>query len=79
MRSVIKMLTLQERAGEWNAYLSENWINQEDTNIYYIDGHVQVYHGYLANLGKKHVSRQKLTARHYLNYCIIRKTRLQSD
>ncbi len=60
LRSVIKELTLQERAGEWNAYLAESWINQEDTNIYYIDGHVQVYHGYQANLGKKHVSRQKL-------------------
>jgi hypothetical protein len=28
--------------------------------LYYTDGRVQVYHGYLANLGKKHVSRQRL-------------------
>lgn len=60
LREIIKELSVQERASEWNAYLSEDWINQEDTSIYYIDGHVQVYHGYLANLGKKHVSRQKL-------------------
>lgn len=60
MRGIIKELTIQERASQWNAYLSEQWINQEDTCIYYIDGHVQVYHGHLANLGKKHVSRQKL-------------------
>ncbi|MDF1561380.1 MAG: hypothetical protein P1P83_14415 [Bacteroidales bacterium] len=60
LRGIIKELTVQERASEWNAYLSEEWINQEDTSIYYIDGHVQVYHGHLANLGKKHISRQKL-------------------
>ena len=60
MRGIIKEITVQERASQWNAYLSEQWINQEDTCIYYIDGHVQVYHGHLANLGKKHVSRQKL-------------------
>lgn len=28
--------------------------------FYYIDGHVQVYNGYKAKLGKKHVARQKL-------------------
>lgn len=60
LRSVIKELSVQQKASEWNAHLSENWINQEDTSVYYIDGHVQVYHGYLAELGKKHVSRQKL-------------------
>ena len=36
LRGVIKELSVQERACEWNAYLSENWINQEDTSIYYI-------------------------------------------
>lgn len=60
LRGIIKELSIQERACEWNAYLSEDWIDHEDTSIYYIDGHVQVYHGHLANLGKKHVSRQKL-------------------
>lgn len=60
LRGIIKELSVQERASEWNAYLSEDWINQEGTSIYYIDGHVQVYHGHLANLGNKHISRQKL-------------------
>lgn len=60
LRSIVKELCSQEMAPEWNASLSEKWIHQEDTGIYYIDGHVQVYHGHLANLGKKHVSRQKL-------------------
>lgn len=60
LRGIMKELSVQERASEWNAYLSDDWINQEETGFYYIDGHVQVYHGHLANLGKKHVSRQKL-------------------
>jgi hypothetical protein len=60
LRSIVKELNVQERASQWHAYLSEEWISQEDTSIYYIDGHIQVYHGHLANLGKKHVSRQKL-------------------
>jgi hypothetical protein len=60
LRGIIKELSVQERASEWNAYLSEDWINQQDASIYYIDGHVQVYHGHLANLGNKHISRQKL-------------------
>ena len=42
------------------ASLSKSWIDEEHPELYYIDGHVQVYHGYLVNLGKKHVSRQRL-------------------
>ena len=59
-RSVLKELSEEEQASRWNAYLSQEWINKDDVAIYYVDGHIQVYHGYLANLGKKHVSRQKL-------------------
>jgi hypothetical protein len=56
----LKELSEEEQASRWNAYLSQEWINKDDVAIYYVDGHIQVYHGYLANLGKKHVSRQKL-------------------
>ena len=59
-RSVIKELSSEEQSSRWGAYLSGEWINKDEVEIYYVDGHVQVYHGYLANLGKKHVSRQKL-------------------
>ena len=49
-----------EQASSWNAGLAQGWIADETPGIYYIDGHVQVYHGHLAQLGKKHVSRQRL-------------------
>lgn len=60
LRSIIKELSDQKKSAQWNAFLAEEWINNEDIGIYYIDGHVQVYHGHLATLGKKHVSRQRL-------------------
>ena len=60
LRAIFKELTGQEKAGQWNAYLAQDWIAAEEPALYYIDGHVQVYHGHLANLGKKHVSRQRL-------------------
>jgi len=60
LRSMIREITEQNHTDEWTASLSKIWIDEEKPELYYIDGHVQVYHGYLANLGKKHVSRQRL-------------------
>jgi hypothetical protein len=60
LRGMLKELTLQEKTSSWGSSLSEQWIGEQEPELYYIDGHVQVYHGYLANLGKKHVSRQRL-------------------
>jgi len=60
LRSMFKELTDQKCADKWAASLAQQWIGNDKPELYYIDGHVQVYHGYLANLGKKHVSRQRL-------------------
>lgn len=60
LRSIIKELTAQKKSAEWNSELAREWIKENDTGLYYIDGHIKVYDGYLANLGKKFVSRQKL-------------------
>jgi len=60
LRLIFKELVIQKRATDWGMYLSEEWIKEDNCTIFYVDGHVQVYHGYLGNLGKKHVSRQKL-------------------
>lgn len=59
-RRMIREITAQKQADKWGAALSKSWIEEEKPELYYVDGHVQVYHGYLANLGKKHVSRQRL-------------------
>jgi len=60
LRSKVKQISNQEKAEQWNIQLAGIWGEQEGNEFYYIDGHVQVYHGYKATLGKKHVSRQKL-------------------
>jgi hypothetical protein len=60
LRAMVGEITAQKSAEQWGAALSQSWISDEQPQLYYIDGHVQVYHGYLANLGKKHVSRQRL-------------------
>ena len=60
LRGMIREITCQPHTDKWIAALSQNWMDEENPELYYIDGHVQVYHGSLANLGKKHVSRQRL-------------------
>jgi hypothetical protein len=60
IRYMVKEITGQKCVDQWAAELSKRWIEDETPELYYIDGHVQVYHGELANLGKKHVSRQRL-------------------
>ena len=60
LRKKLGDITQQQKAEEWNIALSQQWVKKEETTIYYIDGHVQVYHGNKARLGKKYVSREKL-------------------
>ncbi len=60
LRDKLGQLCSQAGSEQWNMALASRWANSEDNEFYYIDGHVQVYTGYKARLGKKHVSRQKL-------------------
>jgi hypothetical protein len=63
LRKRIGEIASQKKSGGWMEGLFENyWLGkgQGDGFLFYIDGHVQVYHGSKANLGKKYVSRQKL-------------------
>ncbi len=60
LRFKISQIVDQKRAVKWNSELAKTWIKIEETTFYYIDGHVKVYSGYAANLGKKHISRLKL-------------------
>lgn len=62
MRLNVKAVSDQEKAHSWNEELTQKWLGnqEEEETIFYIDGHVYVYSGYQANMGKKHVARQKL-------------------
>lgn len=60
LRSKLNEIYLQNKSDSWNMDLADMWSGQENNEFYYVDGHVEVYTGYQANLGKKHVARQKL-------------------
>ena len=60
LRGMFRELNACGQASSWNAGLAQGWTADEPPGIYYIDGHVQVCHGHLAQLGKKHVGRQRL-------------------
>lgn len=60
LRKKIYQITTQNKTKAWNRALARNWVEQEENTFYYIDGHVKVYSGNKANLGKKYVSRLRL-------------------
>ncbi len=60
MRKKISEISNQNKSKQWNTSLAKTWAYEEDNTFYYIDGHVQVYSGSKATLGKKHISRLKI-------------------
>ncbi|MDD4191842.1 MAG: hypothetical protein PHI28_10950 [Mangrovibacterium sp.] len=48
LRGMFRELNACEQASSWNAGPAQGWTADETPGIYYIDGHVQVYHGHLA-------------------------------
>ena len=52
----VYVATDPECCEQWMADISDQWITGEKPELYYVDGNVQVYHGSLATLGKKHVN-----------------------
>lgn len=59
-RTKIKQITDQSRADELHSVLFRSWTEELPEMFFYIDGHVRVYHGDLANLPRRFVSREKL-------------------
>lgn len=60
LRGLTKEVTQQEKCSEWSAGLAQKWISEDSPELFYVDGHLQVYYGQLANPGLKHSSRQRL-------------------
>lgn len=59
-RKKLKQITEQAKSDELHAELFHSWVGKMPEMFFYIDGHVRVYHGDLANLPKRFVSREKL-------------------
>lgn len=60
LRSKIEQIVNQGRSDELGTALFGEWLDAEESAFFYIDGHVRVYHGSLAKLPKRFVSREKL-------------------
>ena len=60
------------RAMRWNTELAKEWIagQRESELIFYVDGHVRVYHGDLTPLPHHYVARQRLCLRATTDYWI---------
>jgi len=71
LRSKIREIVDQQKAGTFNRCLFQLWIGeQQGALFFYIDGHVRVYTGSKARLPKKHVSRQKLCLAGTMEYWV---------
>ncbi len=60
LRYKLSKIVEQKQSEGWNSELAKTWVEEEENTFFYIDGHVQVYSGSAAKLGKKHISRLKI-------------------
>ena len=68
---VIVMATTGD-PGAWMEELSKGWMDNdpEEAGYLYVDGHVRVYHGELAHLPRRYVSRERLCLRGTTDYWV---------
>jgi Transposase protein len=79
LRNKIGTLCEQEgRAAQWQSRLAKEWMegvgtqeaDRSGVGLFYIDGHVRVYHGSLGPLPRLYVARQKLLLRGTTDYWV---------
>lgn len=75
VRTLRKKMALMSSCGDvegWMEELSERWMAEdpEEAGYLYVDGHVRVYHGDLARLPRRYVSREKLCLRGTTDYWV---------
>jgi hypothetical protein len=69
-----KLITLTQEGSpeKWGAFLCREWMNNntEACGVFYIDGHVRVYHGNQTKLPRHYVTREKLCLRATVDYWV---------
>jgi hypothetical protein len=60
------------RAAHWSAELAKEWIAGQGSSelVFYVDGHVRVYHGDLTPLPRHYVARERLCLRATTDYWV---------
>ena len=72
LREKIAVLASTGKPGQWMKDLSRNWMqgDPEEAGYLYVDGHVRVYHGEVAQLPRRYVSRERLCLRGTTDYWV---------
>jgi hypothetical protein len=72
LREKVGMMAKTGNPGGWMKELAKTWMddNPDEAGYLYVDGHVRVYNGSLANLPRRYVSRQKLCLRGTTDYWV---------
>ena len=72
LRAKITLMAEKGNPDAWMKHLSRLWMREdpEEAGYLYADGHVRVYHGKVANLPARHVSRERLCLRGTTDYWV---------
>ncbi|NTV88447.1 MAG: hypothetical protein HGA21_17120, partial [Burkholderiaceae bacterium] len=72
LREKIAVLASTGKPAEWMKELSRSWMqgDPEEAGYLYVDGHVRVYHGEVAQLPRRYVSRERLCLRGTTDYWV---------
>ena len=72
LRTKLALLTATDAPTQWSAALCAEWMQDDPENagIFYVDGHVRVYHGEQTALPRHYVSRQRLCLRATTDYWV---------
>lgn len=72
LRAKITEMADKGKPGEWMKELSRSWMESDpdEAGYLYVDGHVRVYHGSVAVLPRRYVSRQLLCLRGTTDYWV---------
>ncbi len=79
LRQKIALLCGREgQAAQWQSQLAKEWMegassevaDEAGLGLFYVDGHVRVYHGSLGPLPRQYVARQKLRLRGTVDYWV---------
>jgi hypothetical protein len=72
LRQKVAVMAATGDPGTWMQELAKSWMDDdpEEAGYLYVDGHVRVYHGKLANLPRRYVSRERLCLRGTTDYWV---------
>jgi hypothetical protein len=72
LREKLITLTKDGAPEKWSAYLCQQWMNNntEACGVFYVDGHVRVYHGSQTKLPRHYVTRERLCLRATVDYWV---------